>query len=504
DLAWGAVLTRFISLTTGRMGREFLSVGRVQSPSLALVVDKENEILAFVAKPYWEVTAQVGKEDFRTSHVSNPFWEEIEAIRSSENARKAEEAKVKVWDVREESGRPPPPFNTTMFISEATKLGLGARQAMEIAEELYTEGWISYPRTDNTVYPRSIGLKGVLKKLVQSEFEEEAKELLAQPRIRATRGKTLATDHPPIYPVRGAKKTNLSGMKWRIYELVARRFMATVAPDAIYKVTNGLLDLNGEEFKGDGKVILSPGWIKYYPYIKIAENPLPSLSAGDTVPVNKVAKARKHTKPPNRYNQGSLIRMMEKLNLGTKSTRHEIIQKLFDRGYVRSPLMPTPMGMALVEMLKEGAEEMTHHQMTATLEEEMTAISKDEKELALVVDDSRKMLAKVLEDMEGRKEKVRSVMAEAVKEENHVGTCPVCGGDLMVLRPGKKRFVGCTNYPSCRNTYPLPQQGLVKATGKNCGSCGAPLVKILSKGKRPWEICLNMDCSSKNKKKTKA
>ncbi|MDG6220583.1 MAG: DNA topoisomerase I, partial [Candidatus Thermoplasmatota archaeon] len=375
DLAWGAVLTRFVSLTTGRMGRDFLSIGRVQSPTLALIVDRENEILAFVPKPFWEITALLGKDNINVQHTKNPFWEEMEAIKSSEKAKQAEKAKVEDWSKRDEYSRPPPPFNTTMFITEATKLGLGARQAMDIAEDLYTDGWISYPRTDNTVYPRSLSLKGVLKKLSQGEFKKEAEELLAQDRIRATRGRTQTTDHPPIYPVRGATSEQLKGTRWKVYELVARRFMATVAPDAILEKTEGKMDLNGEKFQISGKFIKYAGWTAYYPYFRFDEIVLPSLKKGQMLDVNKVSKARKHTRPPPRYSQGSLIQKMEDLNLGTKSTRHEIIQKLFERGYVRKPLVPTSTGMALIEMLREGAEEMTRHHMTATLEDEMTAIT---------------------------------------------------------------------------------------------------------------------------------
>ena len=501
DLVWGAALTRYISTTSGKMGRDFLSIGRVQSPTLALVVNREEEINSFVPTPYWEVRAFLEKEGkrFRAAHASNPFFEEIKAIRARERAAGAKEGRVVSLEVEEKRQRPPSPYSTTLFLADATRLGLSAERAMEIAEDLYTNGWISYPRTDNTVYPRSINLRRVVESLRDGDLREEAEEILKQKTLRPTRGKRETTDHPPIYPVRGATRERLGGNRWKVYELIARRFLATLAPDAVAVVTHVSLDIGGEAFKAEGRILRERGWRRFFHYYRFEEVDLPPLSVGEGVSVSRVTKAKKTTRPPPRYNQGSLIQEMERLNLGTKSTRHEIIAKLYERGYLRKPMVPTPAAKALIGTLRENAEEITRPEMTARLEEEMDAIARGEKTLEEVVGDSRAMLLRVLEHLESKRDEVRASMRAAALEEKKVGVCPLCGGDLVVMQPGKKRFVGCTNYPGCRQTYPLPQQGRVVATGRECSVCGAPVVKILRKGRRPWEICLNMGCPSKKK-----
>src|SRR2546427_138670 len=154
-------------------------------------------------------------------------------------AEAAAQGIVREYLQNEREERPPPPFNTTMFVAEANRMGFGAAQAMRIAEDLYQSGFISYPRTDNTVYPSTVNLRSVLEKLADSPFGAEARELTGQERIVPSRGRTEATDHPPIYPVQGAGRDKVKrDDHWRIYELVVRRFFATVAPNAVAEVAD--------------------------------------------------------------------------------------------------------------------------------------------------------------------------------------------------------------------------------------------------------------------------
>ena len=270
DLAWGAVLTRFISMASNQSGRNYLSVGRVQSPTLALIVKRHKEIEEFVSTPYWNVNALFNKDgEFTASHTGNPFHEEGAAKAALEKCEGLTSGKVVTYEREEKDEYPLPPFNTTMFLMEATKLGMSASRAMKVAEDLYTAGYISYPRTDNTVYPPSLGLRRILEKLKDSDLKEEAEELLAQEQIRPSRGRVQTTDHPPIYPTEAATSKKLKGEKWTIYELIARRFMATVAPPAKAEVSSASLDVNGETFDAKGYRMLFLGWKKYYPYYRV-------------------------------------------------------------------------------------------------------------------------------------------------------------------------------------------------------------------------------------------
>jgi DNA topoisomerase-1 len=136
---------------------------------------------------------------------------------------------------------------------------------MRVAENLYVNGWISYPRTDNTVYPASLNLRDILGTFSSGEFGQYARKLLEGP-ITPTRGKKETTDHPPIYPVSVAKKSDMRDDEWRVYELVVRRFFATLAPAATWETRNTTVDIAGEMFKASGSKLTSPGWRHYYPY----------------------------------------------------------------------------------------------------------------------------------------------------------------------------------------------------------------------------------------------
>ncbi len=497
DLIWGAVLTRFISLTSRRLGRDFLSIGRVQSPTLALLVKREKEIQNFKPKTYWKIIANCKKNKaFDATHSEGQFWDEKQVKEIFEKVKDSKEALVTKADKKTNKEYPPSPFNTTMFLKSASYLRMSAARAMSVAEELYMSGLISYPRTDNTVYPPSLNLKNILEKLKKSSFSKEVEEVIKNGRDRPTRGKKKTTDHPPIHPV-GAPSKGLSGDAKKVYELVVRRFLATLSKDAISETVNATFDISGEEFKADGYRLIEANWRSVYPYIKEKRKMLPELVKDEKIEVKKLNLNKDETKPPARYTQGSLIDKMEKLGLGTKSTRHEIIQKLFYRKYIRlSPLKPNPIGIAVIDALEDC--EVIKPKMTATLEKDMDDISEGRKTLEETIEESRKMLTEVMKTLEKDKEKIKDSINAAERKQNMVGKCPKCGKD-MVIRTSRrgKRFVGCSGYPDCKNTYSLPQSGGIIATDKPCDKCGAPVVKVKGKGKRPWSLCLNSDCSAK-------
>ncbi|MDH7506331.1 MAG: DNA topoisomerase I [Candidatus Thermoplasmatota archaeon] len=504
DLIWGAVLTRFISLTTRKLGKDFLSIGRVQSPTLALLVDREKEIKNFKPVPFWKIIATLKKQKtFNAIHKKNQFWDEKEANEIFTKIQSCKEARIKKVDKKILKETPPTPFNTTTFLESASYLGFSAVNAMNIAEQLYIYGLISYPRTDNTVYPPSLNLKSILQKLSNSEFSKEANEVLNNGRAYPTRGKKQTTDHPPIHPVGVPTNIKLNSNQQKIYELICRRFLATLAKDAISETMDVSIEIANEEFKSSGYRVIEPNWKTIYTYFKENRKSLPELVEGEIVEVVEIKLNKDHTKPPQRYTQGSLIKKMEELSLGTKSTRHEIIQKLFQRKYITfSPLAPTPTGIAVVEAM--GDCDVVKPKMTATLEKDMDLISEGKKTLKETVKESRQMLTNVMKSLQRDSEKIRTSIKNAHKEQNTVGKCPVCGKPLMIrTSKNKKRFVGCSGYPDCKNTYSLPQKGGIILTDKICSECGTPIVKIKSKGSRVWELCLNSQCKAKKPYKNK-
>jgi len=495
DLAWGAVLTRFISITAQRYGKDFLSIGRVQSPTLALLVEREKEIQRFEPKTYWKIISRLKKDkSFDATHNEGQLWNEKQAKRIYETVKDAEKATVKKADKKTEKELPPAPFSTTTFLQSASYLGISTANAMNVAEELYMMGLTSYPRTDNTVYPPSLNLKAILKKLANSSFSKEANQVISNGRKYPTRGKKQTTDHPPIHPVGVPSGKNLTSDQQKIYELICRRFLATLAKDAISETMDVLIDISGEDFKASGYRLIDPNWKNIYMYFKEKRKSIPELSEGEKVKISEIKLKEDQTKPPKRYTQGSLIAKMEQLSLGTKSTRHEIINKLLWRKYITlKPFAPTLIAIAVIDALNDC--DVTKPKMTAVLEKDMNAIAEGKKTLGDTVKESRQMLTEVMNELEKNKEKININIKKAHKEQNVVGKCPKCGND-MIIRFSKsgERFVGCTNFPKCRNAYPLPQKERITKTNRVCEACKAPIIQLRFKGRNFSDLCLNPRC----------
>jgi len=507
DLVWGAVLTRFISLATYQIKERFLSVGRVQTPTLALIVERELEIKSFIAAPYWVIKIKLktdAGEEFEAAHRKKKFIKKDEA--EAAFARIGDSARVIESKETVKSIRPLAPLNTTNLIMSGSSLGFTATKTVNIAEGLYMNGYMSYPRTDNTVYPSTIDLREIAGMLGGSpQFKELSDEILAQKKIVPSRGRKKTTDHPPIYPTAIATKSALGADEWKLYELIVRRFAATLLPPAKMKSISAKIDVGGETFVATGSTIIEPGWTRHYPYYKHQDIFVPELKPQQDLAIIDSEMAAKETKPPPRYSQGKLVQKMEELGLGTKATRHNIIQTLLNRGYVRgNPLESSEKAIAVIKMLRKHAGKISTPDMTSELEMYMDGIANGDEAKDEVVDRSRTMLREIMEVLQKEKEEISSEIKKAIKEDLIAGKCPGegCKGDLIirVARASKKRFLGCNAYPECRTTFPLPQKGLLLTTKDLCKHCQYPKVKIINKGRRPWDLCINPDCPGKDEK----
>ena len=498
DLSWGAVLTRLISLSSGQVGNNFMSVGRVQSPTLKLLVDRHEELENFVPVPYWNIVGKFGILAFKGDHENNPFWKKEEAEVILGKIKDQTTGTVVSYNSEIKEEYRPAPFDTTMMQVEANKIGIPPTTAMKLAEDLYTGGYISYPRTENTEYPKSLNLRSVLEKLKDSDFKNEAAEILSQEKIYPSKGKRSTTDHPPIYPTAGATSDKMKGDKWKLYELIVRRFLATVALNAKAEVTKCVIEVSDEKFNSDGYVLVEQGWKKYYKkYLPNNDNKLPVMTVGEEVDIRSLSLVESETKPPYRYNQGSLIQEMDRLQLGTKSTRHDIIGKLFSRNYVQGNYMiPTPSGIALTKSLEKHGGGITEPDMTAKLERDMLSISEGERTLDSVVKESQDMLHDVAVKITEESDDIGQEIKDALHSQQHIGVCPSCGNNMSVKRSKNGNFIGCDGYPECKRAYPLPRGALIQTTDTKCEVCGLPQLKIIRKGNPPSIQCIDPKCTS--------
>ncbi len=506
DLIWGAVLTRYLTLAhqtkTRRPFGDVLSAGRVQTPTLKLIVDREAERDAFVPEDFWTVKADfaLGVEGFTAPHATERFKTESEALAVMGAVEGADTGTVVEVKRTKRRVEPPTPFNTTALMAAAASEGLTPARTMQVAEKLYLSGLISYPRVDNTVYPPSLDLKGALKALQDvPAYRAHATAILAGP-LKPTRGAKETTDHPPITPMAAADPDKLDGQAWKIYNLVARRFMATLSGAATIEGTRVDIDVAGERFVVKGDVVVSPGFRAIYPYGLKKDEHLPAMSEGERVEFKGARMEAKQTQPPSRYSQGKLIQEMERLGLGTKATRHDIIQGLSDRKYVTGdPVEPTCKGISVVTALAEHAGRITSPDMTRELDEEMDAIAGARDTRERVVDHSRALLAEIMRVLLPIAEQVGETLKSATDEDAKVGKCPVSGHDLAIKFSPKNKsyFVGCTGYPDCPQTYPLPKNAKFEAVDELCPVCGTPQVKVIQFKKRPRLMCLSIDCPTK-------
>ena len=520
DLIWGATLTRAVSLATRRFGSNFLSVGRVQSPTLALIVERELERRAHEPKPFWEVLARFAHPDgaFEAHHKVDKFWERDEAEAAVAGTKSP--GVVAELSSRKNTRRPPTPFNTTAFTTEASsRLGITPSSAMRIAEDLYMDGFISYPRTDNTVYPSSLPVRELVSSLVRRQ-EFSAGAFLLDGDLKPTRGKKETTDHPPIYPTQAVNPGALEGPKRRVYELVARRFLATFAPAMVSESTRADIEAGSETYFVRGSVVVDPGFAAIYTYARSADTELPKLEEGQELQLDgEPWIVDKETQPPARISQGKLIELMEERGLGTKATRAEIIQKLYDRGYVFSnPPEPSETGIAMYKAFHKYVPKMATPEMTAELEQDMDEIAAGKISKDDVVRISREMLHGTTSELEQKREDLAKEIWAGMDEDKFLGPCPKCEREgrahedgspnrlrIIDLRGGK-RFVGCEGYDrdnpdspdSCDFTRPLPGRGYeLWRFEERCSICGeTPRLTVKGFRGRPWKLCLNDDCPS--------
>jgi DNA topoisomerase-1 len=521
DLIWGATLTRAVSLATRRLGSNFLSVGRVQSPTLALIVERELERRAHVPKPYWELFARFQHPDgaFEAHHATDKFWDRSEA--EAALAGTSSPGLVKDVTSKRNSRKPPPPFNTTAFTTDASsRLGITPATAMRIAEDLYMDGFISYPRTDNTVYPRSLNARELISSLVRISDFEAAAPLLSKRELTATRGKKESTDHPPIHPTQAVYPDQLDGPRRRVYELVVRRFLATFSEPMVTESTRADIEAGSEPYFVRGSVVVDPGYAAIYTYARSADEEIPKLEVDQELELDgEPWLVDKETQPPARISQGKLVEMMEERGLGTKATRADIIQKLYDRGYVfGNPPEPSETGIAMYRAFRRYVPRMATPEMTAELEVDMDEIAAGETSRDEVLRVSREMLHSTTDQLTEQREDFAKQIWAGMDEDKFLGPCKACeeagrtreDGSPNRLRvielKGGKRMYGCEGWnrdnpdapDSCPVSGPLPGRGYeLWRLEERCSICGEmPRLTVKGLRGRPWKLCLNDDCPS--------
>ncbi len=508
DWLWGINLSRALTLSVKNNTNTFhvLSTGRVQGPALKILAEREREIQDFEPEDYWvlEAVLKSEKERIKAKHDKDKFWEEGEADRSKERAE-SDGAVVEEVKKNKYKHKPPAPFDLSSLQSEAySAFKFNPSKTLDVAQSLYEAGLISYPRTSSQKLPPKIGYQKILKKLKkQDKYKDPANKVLGKDKIFPKQGKKEDKAHPAIYPT-GSKPDKLSKDEKKLYDLIVKRYFAVFGKPALRESVKLTFDLSEEKFHAKGKRTLEKNWFTLYePYVNKKEQVIPDLKEGEKLDVSEVRKLDKETQPPKRYTQASLVSELEKRNLGTKATRSQIVDKLYDRGYIDgSPIKVMDIGLAVVDTLEDYAPKVLSEDMTRTVEEEMEEIRDGENTKEEVIDKAKETLNEILNSIKENEEGIGQGLKEAVLEtkrkKRELGECPECGGTLKVIKTGKSQFVGCSNYPDCENSFPLPQNAKIVPTKETCDDCELPTFKVIRKGKRPFTMCPDPDCESKD------
>ena len=513
DFIWGVNLTRLLTdMAESASGfHSLISIGRVQGPTLRYIVSREREINLYIPEPYWMLTVNAVTDSgdiIVFDYINNPILIKKKAF---ELKQQIEESLVgEIIDIKEGSRRykPPTPFNLTDLQSEAyTNFGFKPSKTLAIAEQLYLEALITYPRTSSQKYPEGINHLEILNSLSRmseySSFINRVFEL--NPKLRPREGKKTDPAHPAIFPTGEVPNRDLPPDMKKLYDLILRRYLATFYPPIVIRTMKLSLKIGSHVFTANGRTIVDKGWLDVYGmYTNIGENTLPPLKVGDKVRIESVLITEKYTPPPRRYTQKSLLLKMEKDGIGTKATRSQIIDTLYQRNYIKGEsIEPTELGMGLIEILETQIPKIISLSMTREMERHLENILTNTSESKKVLIEAIESVSDIILDVVEKSElgEQLDTMSKTVRYNKRVlGKCPICNeGVIYILRSRRtnKRFAGCSNFPKCRASMPLPQSGKIYKAGI-CKHCGWPKVKI-SINARTFVSCINLSCPSRGK-----
>jgi DNA topoisomerase-1 len=506
DWLYGINLTRALTLSIKRTVGWFkiVSTGRVQGPTLSFVAEREREVNLFVPLPFWLIQVK-GKYD---SHEIDLEYSKkrIDTKKNADSIVNDLQGKAGIVDTikkRTLSQNPPVPFNLSGLQAESYRhFGFRPSRTLVLAQKLYLEALISYPRTSSQKIPKSIDVKTILKGLSNSKtYASLAKRVLDKGKSEPVQGKKTDPAHPAIHPTGDLPSRRLTPSEKKLYDLIIKRFFALFGDPAVKESLRADIRCDNHILYVRGLKILKPGWIEFYqPYAHTVETPLPPLKQDDSILLEPVFTKEKHTLPPPRYNPASLLKVLEKENLGTKSTRAGIVDSLKSRGYTLDDRFElTSLGYAAFETLNQYVPEMLSVEFTRQLENEMMKIQSVTSDRKTVLKHAKENLLKILEQFHSQEDEIGGALVQGLqrywKAQQELGPCPKCGeGTLIIVQSPKtgKRFVGCSNYreKKCDLTFPLPQKGSITPLEKPCPYCGHYMIKV-SSGRRTWETCVN-------------
>jgi DNA topoisomerase I len=517
DWLYGINLSRALTYAAKNWSNRYttLSTGRVQGPTLKFLVMREKNIQCFVPSPYWTIKARIkiGDSIFDANYEKTTIETKVEADGIKENCEK-KSGEIEKIETKKFQLTPPFPFDLGSLQGEAYRIfGYTPARTLAIAQRLYLDALISYPRTNSQKLPKEIGYKRILENLAKNvEYTSLIGELLTKKELKPTEGKKQDPAHPAIFPTGKQPGKNLLSAEKNIYSLIVSRFLAVFGDPVSKQATKALVNVNGEKFNLNGNLTLKEGWLHFYtPFGLFQDSPLPPIKEGDKMNIQRIISENKFTKPPPRYNPSTLLRRMEHENIGTKATRANVIETLQERKYVRGEkIVVTDLGFEVTSVLRKYCSEIMSVEFTQKLENKMNEVQLGKENKENILSEAIEILKTVTTSLKQNEQAVGEQLSRSVNlsklDERTIGRCPNCESGNLIIQYSKetgKRFVGCTNYfhGTCKISFPLPQKGSIKPSRKRCKDCGWLILHLRLTNNRLWNLCLNPDCSSKTRRK---
>ncbi len=473
------------------LGKKVLSVGRVQLPTLKLIVDRDRERERFETKSKYNIMADL-LDDSRQSiiisvkHDKSPFDDEKDV---SSVLSKIKDATTGIIDdfIRRTTRTPSPqPLNTTDALSLLSQqLKIKADTAMEILATLYEEGYISYPRTDNRRFKDQFPHGQILNDLAKhSPFIPFLKRITDSRQVRNNGKKQGPEDHDPIHPTGNIPKAHgrIKQQHVKAWEIISRYYIGLFMPDLVMERGSVKVMIKDEMFSQDYQLTLDFGWTEAIEWKKPRDTTKFSFNKGQVINVGNIRSEEFKTKPPPPWSDSTLIRMLERLQIGTKSSRPEVINKLIERNYIirkRRFYHSTPTGRSIIELFESIWPDLVTPAFTRMVEQKMDEVATKKAPFETMLEEMRthyinlhKKLIAQLDRLQDLLTKTTSnsslpVIKEKKGEDKKAATsntitCPSCRAGILVERINsktKEKFFGCSRYPTCTWTSPRKKVG---------------------------------------------
>ncbi|MDI6717685.1 MAG: type I DNA topoisomerase [Patescibacteria group bacterium] len=456
-----------------------LSAGRVQSPALRIIMEREREIRAFAPENYWVITAEFKTEsgDKIILICDEQPKNEAEINRIIEIARQHSWKITDIIQTEVKRSARPPFITATLQQAASSRLGFAPSRTMSIAQKLYEQGFITYMRTD------SVNLSKEILPQIYKEIEKNFGKEYLSPKTYSSKSKNAQEAHEAIRPTNISKKSiGTVEEQNRLYKLIWERTVASQMADAkILRtkisaniITNNSITNNENRipnFSANGSVMLFSGWLVVDTASRGEDVELPEVAKNDPLKLLDISEEKKQTEPPARYTEAGLIKELEKREIGRPSTYAAIVKIIQDRGYVvkkGKTLNPTDTGEVVSDFLEKNFAGYISDSFTAEMENELDEIADGKRKYEKMLSDFYRLFSKAIKDKEKSVEKITN-LGEADKEFK----CPVCDGPMIVKLARNGKFLSCKKFPDCQGARRIDGSVMeaAKTTGETCPKC---------------------------------